>query len=85
MRQRQPNDLFDGPVVSSPQQPIATKLLAGQPVDAQEQALLSRKYLHQSAHWNILADKYLHSGVSLDLLYPNRPERDEQRKVLPNT
>ncbi|MGN6322420.1 MAG: PAAR domain-containing protein [Dyella sp.] len=65
-------------------QSVATKLLAGQLLDAQEQALLARKYLHQSAHWNILAGKYQHSGISLDLLYPNRPERDGQRKVLPN-
>ena len=26
----------------------------------------------------------LHERASLDLLYANRPERDRQRKVLPN-
>jgi hypothetical protein len=66
-------------------QPIAAKLIAGQSLDGQEEALLARKYLHQSAHWNFGTNvTYLHSGVSVSLLYPNRPEADGQRKVLPN-
>jgi hypothetical protein len=38
---------------------IASKLLAGQSLDAQEEALLARQYLHQSANWNFGPSHYL--------------------------
>lgn len=71
--------------------PIAAKLLANQSLDQSEEALLSRRYLHQSANWNFgPGARFLESGISINLLYPNRPECDSKgnelaRKVLPNT
>ncbi|GGA08362.1 T6SS phospholipase effector Tle1-like catalytic domain-containing protein [Dyella caseinilytica] len=67
-------------------EPIATKLLAGQPLDPEEEALLARKYLHQSAHWNFGAtSKYLEQEIiTPQLLYPNRPDPSGKRVVLDN-
>lgn len=83
----------DVPEMSLPLElkPIATKLLQGQSLSQEEEALLARKYLHQSAHWNVVTSStdYVRHGVTLQLLYPNRPECDksghEQSRVeLPN-
>lgn len=52
-------------------QPIADKLLAQQPLSPDEEALLARKYLHQSAHWNMTGYQ---QGTSMELLYVNRPD-----------
>ena len=60
---------------------IADKLLADQPLDEQEESLLRRKYLHQSAHWNFAR---VRNPVSLDLLYINRPDPKDRRGVFPN-
>jgi uncharacterized Zn-binding protein involved in type VI secretion len=67
-------------------EPIAAKLLTGQPLDSNEEALLSRKYLHQSANWNFeMAGKHLGRGpVSLELVYVNRPDPSGHRVVLRN-
>ncbi|GLQ52742.1 hypothetical protein ACFFJT_21230 [Dyella flava] len=79
---------------------IADKLLANQPLNQDEEAILARGYLHQSANWN-LADDSMHEGDdgkaphhkggrSINLLYVNRPQppaKDSdisQRKVLRN-
>jgi uncharacterized Zn-binding protein involved in type VI secretion len=64
--------------------PISYKLLAGQSLSAEEEMLVAREYLHQSANWNFGRGDYTQSGVSLNLLYPNRPERGEKRTELPN-
>ncbi|GLQ49831.1 PAAR domain-containing protein [Dyella flava] len=81
-------------------QAIAAKLLAEQLLDPDEEAMLARGYLHQSANWN-LADGSVHEGDdgtvphhkggrSINLLYVNRPQppaKDggvSQRKVLRN-
>jgi len=70
-----PNDL----------KPIAAKLLAEQPLDATEDALLRRKYLHVSAHWMPVYDSLPGRGpVSVDLVYVNRPDPSGERQVLPN-
>lgn len=62
-------------------QPIADKLLAQQPLSPDEEALLARKYLHQSAHWNMTGYQ---QGTGMKLLYVNRPELRDIRQVLPN-
>ncbi|MEN5388762.1 DUF2235 domain-containing protein [[Pseudomonas] hibiscicola] len=77
--------------------PIARRLVAGQPLTATQEALLRRRYLMQSAHWNFdaLGDTALtyaaDAGVSElpyrpgpGLFYINRPTVDGKRVVLPN-
>ncbi|MCR8716442.1 DUF2235 domain-containing protein [Stenotrophomonas indicatrix] len=79
-------------------QPIARRLIAGQPLTPTQEALLRRRYLMQSAHWNFdaLGDTALtytaDAGVSElpyrpgpGLFYINRPTVDGRRVVLPNT
>ncbi|WMJ68013.1 DUF2235 domain-containing protein [Stenotrophomonas sp. 24(2023)] len=78
-------------------QPIARRLLAGQPLTSPQEALLRRRYLMQSAHWNFdaLGDTALayaaDAGVrelpyrpGPGLFYVNRPTVDGRRVVLPN-
>ncbi|MDV3515979.1 MULTISPECIES: DUF2235 domain-containing protein [unclassified Stenotrophomonas] len=78
-------------------QPIARRLIAGQPLTPTQEALLRRRYLMQSAHWNFdaLGDTALtytaDAGVSElpyrpgpGLFYINRPTVDGRRVVLPN-
>ncbi len=78
-------------------QPIARRLVAGQPLTQTQEALLRRRYLMQSAHWNFdaLGDTALtyaaDAGVSElpyrpgpGLFYINRPTVDGKRVVLPN-
>lgn len=78
-------------------QPIARRLMAGQPLTQTQEALLRRRYLMQSAHWNFdaLGDTALtyaaDAGVSElpyrpgpGLFYINRPTVDGKRVVLPN-
>jgi len=78
-------------------QPIARRLLAGQALTPTQEALLRRRYLMQSAHWNFdaLGDTALtyaaDAGVSElpyrpgpGLFYINRPTVDGRRVVLPN-
>ncbi|HDS0949689.1 TPA: DUF2235 domain-containing protein [Stenotrophomonas maltophilia] len=79
-------------------QPIARRLVAGQALTPTQEALLRRRYLMQSAHWNFdaLGDTALtyaaDAGVSElpyrpgpGLFYINRPTVDGKRVVLPNT
>ncbi|WP_164270985.1 DUF2235 domain-containing protein [Stenotrophomonas sp. B1-1] len=81
----------------APLQPIARRLLAGQTLTPTQEALLRRRYLMQSAHWNFdaLGDTALtfaaDAGVSElpyrpgpGLFYINRPTVDGRRVVLPN-
>ncbi|GLQ50523.1 hypothetical protein ACFFJT_00510 [Dyella flava] len=67
-------------------QVIAAKLLDGQPLHQDEEAMLARDYLHQSANWN-LADGSVHEGDdgtaphhkggrSINLLYVNRLDKN---------
>lgn len=65
---------------------IAAKLLTSQPLDSNEEALLSRKYLHQSANWNFeMAEKYAGRGpIGLELVYVNRPDPSGHRVILRN-
>ncbi|GHH57676.1 phospholipase effector Tle1 domain-containing protein [[Pseudomonas] boreopolis] len=82
--QQSPNDI---PSYSLPEElePIATKLLAGHPLSDGEEALLRRKYLHESSHWNFtLSDKLGGNPVSLDLVYVNRPDPSGRRGIKPN-
>ncbi|HFF3760585.1 phospholipase effector Tle1 domain-containing protein [Stenotrophomonas forensis] len=78
-------------------QPIARRLVAGQALTQTQEALLRRRYLMQSAHWNFdaLGDTALtyaaDAGVSElpyrpgpGLFYINRPTVDGKRMVLPN-
>ncbi|KAF1013810.1 MAG: hypothetical protein GAK31_02827 [Stenotrophomonas maltophilia] len=78
-------------------QPIARRLLAGTPLTSAQEALLRRRYLMQSAHWNFdaLGDTALtyaaDAGVSElpyqpgpGLFYINRPTVDGRRVILPN-
>jgi len=78
-------------------QPIARRLIAGQPLTPTQEAVLRRRYLMQSAHWNFdaLGDTALtyaaDAGVSElpyrpgpGLFYINRPTVDGRRLVLPN-
>jgi len=78
-------------------QPIARRLIAGQPLTPTQEAVLRRRYLMQSAHWNFdaLGDTALtyaaDAGVSElpyrpgpGLFYINRPTVDGSRLVLPN-
>ena len=77
--------------------PIARRLVAGQALTQTQEALLRRRYLMQSAHWNFdaLGDTALtyaaDAGVSElpyrpgpGLFYINRPTVDGKRVVLPN-
>ncbi len=77
--------------------PIARRLVAGQALTPTQEALLRRRYLMQSAHWNFdaLGDTALtyaaDAGVSElpyrpgpGLFYINRPTVDGRRVVLPN-
>ncbi|WP_295570023.1 DUF2235 domain-containing protein [uncultured Stenotrophomonas sp.] len=77
--------------------PIARRLIAGQALTQTQEALLRRRYLMQSAHWNFdaLGDTALtyaaDAGVSElpyrpgpGLFYINRPTVDGKRVVLPN-
>lgn len=79
-------------------QPIARRLIAGQALTQPQEAVLRRRYLMQSAHWNFdaLGDTALtyaaDAGVSElpyrpgpGLFYINRPTVDGKRVVLPNT
>ena len=43
--------------------------------------VMARECLHQSAHWNIVGYQ---QGVSMRLLYVNRPDPSGERQVLPN-
>lgn len=64
---------------------IADKLIAGKSLNESEEALLRRKYLHQSAHWNFALGQRLGPGpVSLDLVYVSRPDPSGRRGILPN-
>lgn len=65
---------------------IAEKLLARQRLTIEEEALLARKYLHQSAHWNFGATaNYLQQAPgALELLYANRPDPSGRRVILDN-
>lgn len=78
-------------------QPIARRLIAGQALTQTQEALLRRRYLMQSAHWNFdaLGDTALayaaDAGVSElpyrpgpGLFYINRPTVDGKRVELPN-
>ena len=78
-------------------QPIARRLVAGQALTPAQEALLRRRYLMQSAHWNFdaLGDTALtyaaDAGVSElpyrpgpGLFYINRPTVDGRRVLLPN-
>ncbi|WP_411833401.1 PAAR domain-containing protein [Pseudoxanthomonas mexicana] len=66
-------------------EPIAAKLLAGQSLDEGEEALLRRKYLHQSSHWNFALGERLGGGpVSWDIVYVNRPDPGGRRGIRPN-
>lgn len=78
-------------------QPIARRLLAGQALTPTQEALLRRRYLMQSAHWNFdaLGDTALayaaDAGMSElpyrpgpALFYINRPTVDGKRVVLPD-
>lgn len=62
-------------------EPIAAKLLASQLLGIEEEALLRRKYLHQSSHWNFATSR---NPVSLDLVYVNRPDPSGRRGIKPN-
>lgn len=77
---------------------IARQLIAGGPLDEAQHALLRRRYLTRSAHWNFdaLGDTALtfaaDAGVSElpfrpgpGLFYINRPTEDGRRVVLGNT
>lgn len=79
-------------------QPIAARLLAGQPLDAAQELLLRQRYLMQSAHWNFdaLGDTALLYAADEGtrelpyrpgpgLFYVNRPTASGQRVVLANT
>ncbi|WP_082132225.1 PAAR domain-containing protein [Luteimonas sp. FCS-9] len=61
--------------------PLADKLINGQALIKQEEALLRRKYLHQSSHWNYALGR---NPVSLELVYASRPDPSGQRNILPN-
>lgn len=76
----------DVPDMALPQEleTIAAKLLAGQPLDPNEEALLSRKYLHQSANWNFEIAKKHAGPISIELVYVNRPDPSGHRVVLRN-
>ncbi len=77
--------------------PIAARLVAGQPLDAAQEALLRQRYLMQSAHWNFdaLGDTallYAADDATRELpyrpgpglFYINRPTEDGKRVVLRN-
>ena len=79
-------------------QPIARRLLDGEPLSEAQEALLRRDYITQSAHWNFdaLGDTALtyaaDAGVSElpyrpgpGLFYINRPTVDRRRVVLADT
>ncbi|MDR0183830.1 PAAR domain-containing protein [Lysobacter arvi] len=64
---------------------IAAKLLEGQALDGGDEALLARKYLHQSAHWNADSLRKLGpAGTSFDLVYVSRPDPTGRRTVRDN-
>ena len=78
-------------------QPIAARLLAGQPLDAAQELMLRQHYVMQSAHWNFdalgdtallyaadEATRELPYRPGPGLFYINRPTEDGQRVVLPN-
>jgi len=78
-----------------PLQPIAARLLAGTALSEEQEALLRRDYLMQSAHWNFdaLGDtalRYAADGGASELpyrpgpglFYINRPTRDGRREML---
>jgi len=78
-------------------QPIAARLVAGQALDASQEALLRQRYLMQSAHWNFdalgdtallyAADEATHAlpyRPGPGLFYINRPTEDGARVVLRN-
>lgn len=78
-------------------QPIAARLVAGQPLDAAQELLLRQRYLMQSAHWNFdaLGDTallYAADDATRELpyrpgpglFYINRPTEDGKRVVLRN-
>jgi len=78
-------------------QPIATRLVAGQALDAAQETLLRQRYLMQSAHWNFdalgdtallyaadEATRELPYRPGPGLFYINRPTEDGKRVVLGN-
>ena len=82
--EQSPNEVPD---YSLPEElaPIAEKLMAGTALNQEEEALLRRRYLHQSAHWNFaLGDRLGGGPVSLDLVYVNRPDPSGKRGIKPN-
>jgi len=79
-------------------QPIAARLLAGQPLEVAQELTLRQHYLMQSAHWNFdaLGDTALLYAADAGtqelpyrpgpgLFYVNRPTGNGQRVVLANT
>ncbi|AIF49537.1 hypothetical protein HY57_20865 [Dyella japonica A8] len=60
---------------------IAAKLIDRQSLSLDEEAMLARKYLHQSAHWNLFRYQ---RGSAEELLYFDRPDPSGRRVVLPN-
>lgn len=64
---------------------IAENLLSGGALTDADEALLRRKYLHQSANWNAeFLRKLGPGGLSVDLVYVSRPTPTLQRDVRPN-
>ncbi|WP_164931865.1 DUF2235 domain-containing protein [Dyella sp. M7H15-1] len=62
-------------------QPIADQLLAGQALSHAQENLLARRYLHQSANWNLSS---FQRSTGPELIYFNRPDPSAKRSVLGN-
>lgn len=91
-----PDDVADWALPDELQE-ICARLLDGAPLDDGQEALLRRRYLMQSAHWNfdVLGDTALVFATDADvselpyrpgprMLYVNRPSEDGRRLILPN-
>lgn len=65
--------------------PVAEKLLEGGALTGSEEALLARKYLHQSAHWNAdFLQRLGPAGTTADLVYVSRPDPSGRRTMRAN-
>ncbi|MCY1556673.1 hypothetical protein D9M68_934420 [compost metagenome] len=51
------------------------------PLTAEEYALLRRRYIHLSAHWNAAQER---DNSGLNITFINRPAEAMQRKEYPN-